>query len=140
MLKSEIQEQINRVRREIGNYERSRDKAKSEQKELIAVIDKIGKKASEIEDGLQQTLSTIDTKLSRVNQRSRFPELYRAAAKERIMNSKSSNALSETKAAIQSGQKKCSEYDETIKHYSSLIRQKEYELERLKRMLLEAVE
>ena len=140
MLKSEIQEEINRLRRQISSYEKSKSQAVSEQKELIAVIDKIGKKAAEIEDGLQQTLSTIDLKLSKVNPKSRFPELYRNAAKEKIMNSNSSNALAETKEAIQVGQKKCAEYDETIKHYSSLIRQKEYEIEQLKRQYYEAVE
>ena len=140
MLKSEIQEEINRLRRQISSYEKSKSQAVSEQKELIAVIDQIGKKAAEIEDGLQQTLSTIDLKLSKVNPKSRFPERYRNAAKEKIMNSNSSNALAETKEAIQVGQKKCDEYDETIKHYSSLIRQKEYEIEQLKRQYNEAVE
>lgn len=140
MLKSEIQEEINRLRRQINSYEESKSQAVSEQKELIAVIDKIGKKAAEIDDGLQQTLSTIDLRLSKVNPNSKFPELYRKAARERLMNSSSSNALAETKEAIQVGQKKCADYDETIKYYSSLIRHTEYEIAQLKRQYYEAVE
>ena len=140
MLKDEIQEEINRLKRQISNYEKDKNKAVNEQKDLISVIDKIGKKANEIEDGLQQTLTTIDIRLSKVNQNSKFPEFYRNAARERILNSKSSNALSETKAAVQSGKKKCAEYDELIQHYSSLIRNCENEVEQLRRKLSEAVE
>ena len=70
MLKDEIQEEINRLKRQISNYEKDKNKAVNEQKDLISVIDKIGKKANEIEDGLQQTLTTIDIRLRTVSSQS----------------------------------------------------------------------
>ena len=137
MLQSEMQETINRLNNQLDLLRQNKTKAKIEQDELVRIIDKIDLKAREIENGLFETLSNIDQKLTHVNPKSQFPTRYKAAVQTKILNSKSSNALETTRQAVRDAKTKYYDLDDTIAQINSQISQVENEIARLQNMINE---
>lgn len=139
MVRAEIEEKIARLSRQLENYEWKKNSAMNERKRMENASEELSRKAREIEERLNEIMESVDRELSKVNPRSRFPDIYREGVKKRLVNSNSDNAIAETKAGSQRAKKKCIELDELVSEYDALISETRAEIEALKIELSKAV-
>lgn len=139
MVRAEIEEKIARLSRQLENYEWKKNSAMNERKRMENASEELSRKAREIEERLNEIMESVDRELSKVNPRSRFPDIYREGVKKRLVNSNSDNAIAETKAGSQRAKKKCMELDELVSEYDVLISETRAEIEALKIELSKAV-
>lgn len=139
MVRAEIEEKIARLSRQLENYEWKKNSAMNERKRMENASEELSRKAREIEERLNEIMESVDRELSKVNPRSRFPDIYREGVKKRLVNSNSDNAIAETKAGSQRAKKKCMELDELVSEYDALISETRAEIEALKIELSKAV-
>ncbi len=135
MLKTEIESEISRLQKQLQGYRSKKKKAESEQQEMDTVISKIRQKTAEIEGGLQETLKTIEIRLSKLNPKSKFKVKYLEKVKGFLQNSSSSSAVENTREAERKAKKKHLELEDTISGYNSKIRSLEQEIEKLNNQL-----
>lgn len=138
MTKDEIRAEIRRLNKLLEGYEKSRKNAEDKQEELFNAIDKISAKSREISDGLEKTMGNIETRLGKVNGNSRFPAMYRAAARAALFNQKSSDAVSSCGSALKAAGEKSAELDKEIEEFSGKISRTENEIASLKAKLNDA--
>lgn len=137
MQRAELEAEISRLERKLRNCQSKRDASVRELRELELVADKIRQKSAEIENGLQETIGNIESRLARVNSRSRFPIRYRAHARELLLNAKSSQALADTREAELAAKRRCLQLDDDIAGFNAAISSTSAQLEELRRKLSE---
>ena len=99
MLREEIESTIAYIKEQIKKFGEMLEDAEQNVRDFTEAAEKLTKKAGDISSGLDTTLSTIDGKLSRVNQNSKFPSMYREKARSILMSSNSEQAIRLTSGA-----------------------------------------
>lgn len=135
MSREELEAELRSLERQLRDCNNGLQNAESEQKDLISAIEKIHKKTTEVENGLQDTMRNIDQRLSNVNPRSKFRARYREQAQKLLFSSNSSSALDELRASERQANNKCLEYDDIIADYRSKISRLKNRIEEIKRTL-----
>lgn len=135
MLKTEIQEEINKLQKQLKNYQTKKEQAENEQKELDDIIINIRRKSQEIEEGLQETLKNIQRKIDKINRRSKFKVTYLENAKQFLQNTDALSALECTHEAERKAKIKFLDLDDLINDYSKKIIKIEKEISALKHQL-----
>jgi len=135
LFQNEIEAEISRLQKQLKDYKSKKKKAENEMDELEDIIAKIRAKASEIEEGLQETINNIEKKLKRINQNSKFRSRYLAKAKNMLLNSDSSTALQGTRDAERKATNKYWALDDKISGYRTKISSLESQINALKQQL-----
>ena len=130
-----IESKLYKLKKQLEDYRSKKKKAEKEQRELNTVITKIRKKADEIEEGLQETLSTVEKRLKKLNPKSRFRVKYLGKVKEFLLNPSSSSAVADTREAERKAKIKYLDLDDSITYYIKRIRELEREIDDLQKML-----
>ena len=124
-------DEAERLAKQLAECQQKRKKAESDRRELEDALVHLLKKRQEIDEGLQETLSTIKRRLDRLTITCRFRESYYEQAKKRLFGTQSSMALQQTSEATADAKRKILDYDSKIGALDARIRDIEERLRQL---------
>lgn len=135
MTRIEIEAEILLLKKELSEYKWKKKIAESKLEEMEDILQKIRKKEREIEEGLHESIRTIERKLELVNPKSKFRTNYLKEAKSFLLSSRSYAALDETREAQARLKRKIFSQDDKIDYYKTKIRKLESRIDELKNQL-----
>ena len=121
MLAVEIEAEVLELEKQLNRYIQLKRDAEKDMCDLEVVIDGIRRKASEIEAGLQETVGRIKTKLSKINNKSKFSVRYMENAQRILFSSHSSSALQRVRKSEENARSRYMELDDEIDRYTLKI-------------------
>lgn len=128
-------EELAELKRQLSDYEQQRKDKNVQIESMEDTLERLQKKSSEIEDGLQETINTISRRLDQIPGRNKFRVIYLEQAKSKVMNPQSAKALEHTREAQRQVKSKLSQLEEEVKTLNSKIRTTEDQIWQLSQQL-----
>ena len=137
MVKEELESKLRNLQKNLNEVKTKRTSAEHDLEQLEDVIRKIEKKKSEVEEGVNDTLRTIDQRLSAVNPRSKFKVQFRDGAISILNGGSYSSAVSELSDLIKLAKNKYSSKETEITVYKKQIVSIAQEIDTVKQQLVQ---
>lgn len=140
MTKVQIQQEINKTKRQIDNYKSKKNKILREQQDIYEIIDHLNSCIKKAENGLNETLNVVKRKSSKLSSYSKFRITYNNEANRILKGHKAENGLTKLKDSLKKAKMKAENTEDDIKYLNYQISTLTKKLERLKQQLNEATE
>lgn len=118
------------LKKELAELKFKRQKKKSDRKDYEDAYEKLTKKAREIEEGLQETESTMSKWLDKIPANTKFRQTYFETAKAKFLNGESSAALEHVRESKRTTQRRIDKLDEEIEELNEKIKALEKEIDK----------
>lgn len=121
MIIEAISAALTRLYNELSSANSKKETAEDEQRDMEELIEMLRAKKREMEDGLDTTVSNLESRLSRLSEGTRFAQDLREQVRKIVMNDSALQAIQETQAGERRSRDRALELEDLIESLRKTI-------------------